>query len=183
MHMRSGADIHTSTHTHTESTPLHVHTHTYICTCTQVQTYTHVHTHLHTHTQKVHLYTYTLKPTYAHALRHRHSTYVHISIHPHTHTEACIHVLTHSYTHSYTHSGQGPWYLALHAPALRCEENASIVRHGKWRANLLPASGSGVWRRAWRGAPCCRPGCGSWPLSNERWQFPQSKLVEPNQTN
>ena len=120
--MYSGADTHTCAHTSID---------------------THRCAYMSTHTQKVHLYTYTLKPTYAHALRHRHSTYVHISIHPHTHTEACIHVLTHSYTHSYTHSGQGPWYLALHAPALRCEENASIVRHGKWRANLLPASESG----------------------------------------
>lgn len=130
-------------HTHMYNAHTHRHTRSHMCACTQVQTYTHMHTHLHTHRKHTFTYTHSCLHMYMHSCTDIH-TYAHTPTH--THTEACIHVLT----HSYTHSGQGPWCLALHALALRCGENASTVRHGKWQANTLPASES---PRVWRWAP------------------------------
>ena len=116
MHTLRGTRAHTCAHALIQSADIHTCAHTSI------------------HTQKAHLYIHTLLPTYACALRCRH-THMCAHIYTHARTEACIHVLT----HSYTHSGQGPWYLALHTLALRCGENASTVRHGNQQANNLPA--------------------------------------------
>ena len=129
---------------HTTCT-MHTLTGTHAHTCVHVLRYRHTHicTHIYTHTESIPLHTHT----HAYICTCTHAqTYTHMHTHLHTHTEACIHVLT----HSYTHSGQGPWCLALHALALRCGENASTVRHGKWQANTLPASES---PRVWRWAP------------------------------
>lgn len=164
-------------HTRMYNAHTHRHTRSHMCACTQVQTYTHMHTHLYTHRKHTFTYTHSYLHMHMHSCTDIH-TYAHTPTH--THTEACIHVLT----HSYTHSGQSPWYLALHALVLRCGEmlQQSDMENGKLII-FLHQRVRGFGDRPQQGATCCHLGCESRSLSNKRWQFPQSKLIELNQTN
>lgn len=90
-----------------------------------------------------------------------------------------MHALTH------THSARNPWYLILHAQALRSWEDASTVRHGELQANLLPASGvsKGLEMGHHMDPPAATLAVHVRSLSKERRQFLKSKLIVSNQIN
>lgn len=152
----------------------HSHTHSYICICMHAHTYTYVHTSIHTCT---HSHTYVHTCTHA----HRHiCTYIYTRMHIHA---QCMH--SHAHALTYTHSARNPWYLILHAQALRSWEDASIVRHGKLQANLLPASGAskGLEMGHHMDPPAATLAVHVRSLSKERRQFLKSKLIVSNQIN
>lgn len=146
-----------------------IHMHMHACT------HTYEHTSIHTCTHTMHTYICT------HTHRHTHiCTYIYTHMHIHA---QCMHSHAHALTH--THSARNPWYLILHAQALRSWEDASIVRHGKLQANLLPASGvsKGLEMGHHMDPPAATLAVHVRSLSKERRQFLKSKLIVSNQIN
>ena len=160
-------------------TATHAHTYAYACMHTHIHICAHI--YAHTHDAHIHMHKHTYVRTSTHAQTYTHM-YIHLYTHAHSHT---MRAFTCIWTHAHTHSARNQWYLILHAQALRSWEDASISRHGKVQANLLPASGvsKGLEVGHHMGPPAATWAVHVQSLSKERWQFPKSKLIVSNQIN
>lgn len=119
-----------------------------------------MHTHSHT---CAHAFTHTHVPKHTHTCTHKHA---------HSHTDSC--------THTHAHL---PHIVDVTCPPYTGTESLGWHLDGDMTCRkLLRQVSSRVWKWA-GGAVATTLAVQLWSLSNDREQFPQSKLTESNETN